>query len=178
MGRKPKLENSDPSINFRLPDELKLMVEQAATKERITVSKYLRGLVAGVMDGSFCEEAVMTIERNNFLSSMEFLKLVVWIYAKKESNKFDESAEEMDGYIRTLKRVDDHLPRAICSEFEKVLLDILNVRAESNRVSYELDFKFCRNHYNGQMFDYGKWEEYILKNEGEMDRETLMVPKS
>lgn len=176
MGRKPKLENSDPSINFRLPEELKRKVEKEAQGSTMTVSKYLRKLVGEVMDGTICEEVEKNNDRDNFLRSLEFLKLVVWIYSKKGINyECKESLEELGGYLKTLKSVDEYLPKEISAEFEKVLFDVLRVKSEKQEKSYRPDFKFSKGYPLQQSFDYTKWEEYMLKTEGEYDEYTVVL---
>ena len=42
MAKKQKIKNEDPSINFRLPEELKEKIYKEASIKNKTISNYLR----------------------------------------------------------------------------------------------------------------------------------------
>jgi len=164
MARKQKIKNEDPSINFRLPEELKLQIYKEASLMNKTVSNFLRDHLLEFMNGSLYEKEIAEYKSNSFINSTEFLQLVVWIYKKRNDNKHKiEDSIKQDDYITTIKSIGEQLPWELVEEFDKVLLDLMKVKKEEGS---HKNYTFCRSGYlyeNG--FNYGKLETYLLKTE-------------
>lgn len=163
--KKPKKRYEESTLNFRVPNELKFTIANKAQEMNITVSKYLRKLLEEVHDGTLVRQDIKVKERPAFLSSIEFLKLMVWIYQKRQDNKLMESEEELAGYVRTLKRLDGHLPDEIVREFDKVLTNVISIK--KNEKYYTESFAFSNPYSSDNKFDYGMVERYLLSLEKE-----------
>jgi hypothetical protein len=93
--KKPKIKYEESTLNFRVPNELKLKVVAKANEQNITVSNYLRQVLEDAHDGTLQRKVENEKQQPTFLSSIEFLKLIVWIYQKKENNKLMEPIEQL-----------------------------------------------------------------------------------
>ena len=158
--KRVKLKKEDPSINFRLPQELREKVLQKAAIENKTVSNYLRDHLESFLSGKLIEDAIAPYVRHKFINSNEFLQLVVWIYQKRHEKKYteDDKFNEVN-YIRTLKKIDQFLPTDLAMEFEQVLFDLMRVQKE-NAYSY----RFSENGYHrNDSFNYEKLEKFIAE---------------
>lgn len=158
MHKKNKIVNNDPSINFRLPKKLKQRINKEAGQNNLTVSNYIRNLLESYYDGELFEEEMFAYRRYEFIQSTEFIKLAVWMYSKRNDRKYTSENDELDGYIRTLKKVEGYLPSHLVTEFDKVLQDLLSVK---NKDSSYLQFDFCYEHGNNK-FNYSLLEAYIF----------------
>ncbi|TYB78202.1 hypothetical protein [Bizionia myxarmorum] len=130
MAKKQTIKNNDPSINFRLSNKLKGIIENKAQEKNITTSAYVRDLLERVHNGDYCHAEHVKEEINSFLFSKEFMQLMIWIYSKKINRDKTESAVDLDKYIKTLKRIEGHMPKELVKEFDKVLFDIYRVMDE------------------------------------------------
>jgi hypothetical protein len=148
------------SINLKLTDDLKEKIKNRAGFRKQTISKYIRDLLSDYFVGTLCEREIEKNHRYEFVNSTEFLQLVVWMYSKKRSNKFIEKESEIENYIRTLKKIDDHLPKIIVDEFDKVLSDIL--RLNNLQSIYSKEFKFADGYSSSPEFNFEMLEKYIL----------------
>lgn len=162
MEKKITFHKEDPSINFRLPKELKIQILDAAKLNNQTVSNYLREHMESFLSGELYQKEIAEYEAESFINTNEFLQLVVWTYQKRNENKHVVTdIINQDYYISTIKSIGSQLPCELVEEFDKVLLDLMKVKNEKG------DFKmytFCRSDYpyeNG--FNYGKLETYLLK---------------
>ena len=159
--KRQKIVNSDPSINFRLPDELKIQILKEADFNNQTVSNFLRDHMSSFLNGELFETVVAGYENRAFINSTDFLQLIVWVYKKKgEYNYTAEDKVKQENYISTIKLIGNQLPYELVNEFDKVLLDLMKVKNEKG------DFKsytFCRtSHLFNDGFDYKKAEDYLL----------------
>ena len=160
MTTKKSITDEDATLNFRVSKVLKATIVAKAEKENITSSKYLRNLLESVHNGSYCHQDKMKSEREDFLFSKEFLRLIVWVYRKRENNKREVDKNDLERYIKTLKRTENHLPKSLVFEFDKVLKNLLVVR-DSN--GYDGDhFDFSKNYSNDKKFNYEKVEKFLL----------------
>jgi len=155
-----KKVNEIYSINLKLPEELKRQVKEKANIKEQTVSKYIRELLSSYLDGTLCLSQEAMNQRKEFINSTEFLQLIVWMYTIRKEKKFKETPEELDGYIRTLKKIDQHLPREIVMEFDKVLSDVLRVKGEPSR--YPKEYKFAVSYSSTPEFNFNLLENYLL----------------
>lgn len=162
MKKKPKIKYEESTLNFRVSNDLKLLIGKKAQEMNITASKYLRQVLEDVHDGTLERRVEIITEKQTFLSSNEFLRLVFWIYQKKADNKLIESGEQLAGHVRTLKRLDGHLPEEIVSEFDKVLTNIITIKKDSKYNTERFDFP--DPYGRGNQFDYGKVECYFLNH--------------
>ncbi len=160
MGKKNRIVNNDPSINFRLPKELKQKINREAGLNNLTVSNYVRNLLESYYDGELFEEEIFEYRRHEFIKSIEFLRLVVWMYSKRNDKKCTSSNDKLDGYIRTLKNAQDHLPTKIVEEFDKVLQDVLRVKTIKS--DYFKQFEFTKANDDLKKFNFLVFEEYIF----------------
>ena len=162
MAKTNKIDNRDPSINFRLPKELKNQLEEQAYLKNQTTSKFIRILLEHYLTGELYKGAVDFYKRHNFITSIEFIQLLIWLYEKRESNDYLESDEEiLPGIISTLKRIEMHLPKDLALEFDKVLFDIMRNQKEDTK--YTKKYKFLEDRSKAPGFDFKKLESY-LKN--------------
>lgn len=161
MAKKNRINNSDPSINLRLPKELKDELAEKANQKNQTVSKYVRELFENYFSGDLCKQEMSRFERHHFITSIDFLQLVAWVYEKRRSNKYIESDEELlPSLIHSLKRVGNYLPNYLTQEFDKVLYDVL--RSKNEPSSYSKDYVFCGSVYSKDSdFNYEKLENFI-----------------
>jgi hypothetical protein len=158
------------SINLKLPDDLKEKTKIRADIKQQTVSKFIRELLSSYFDGTLCKSDVDKSERQSFINSTEFLKLIVWMYAKKSSNAFKETQKDLENYIETLKKTAPHFPKELVSEFDKVLFDLIRVSKEESE--YFKDYKFSKDYKSTLEFNYELLEKYLL------DFETPMIVPS
>ncbi|MEH6537839.1 MAG: hypothetical protein V7719_15665 [Psychroserpens sp.] len=166
MTNKKSITDEDATLNFRIPKVLKATIIAKAEKENITSSKYLRDLLEAVHNGSYCHLEKLKSEREEFLFSMEFLQLIVWIYKKRENNKREVEKNDLERYVKTLKRTEKYLPESLVREFDKVLNNLLLVRVVKG---YDGDhFDFPKYHSNDKKFNYEKVEKFLL-NENVME---------
>ncbi|WP_339632300.1 hypothetical protein [Bizionia echini] len=130
MAKKQSIKNNDPSINFRLSNKLKGIIENKAQEKNITTSAYVRDLLERVHNGDYCHSEQVKEKINSFLFSKEFVQLMIWIYSKKINSDKTESDVDLNKYIKTLKRIEGHMPEGLVQEFDKVLFEIYRVRDE------------------------------------------------
>jgi hypothetical protein len=162
MSKKKKIINSDPSVNFRIPIELKEQLNREAIIKNQTVSTYLRELLTAFFGGKLFEDELSIYEKQEFINSTEFIQLIVWMYSVRKDSKCNLSDFLFERYISTIKRLDGNLPPILVDEFDKVLEDLLKLKKSkfsSNR------FQFCESSsiYNG--FDFDKLEKYLLEDQ-------------
>jgi len=160
MAKKHKIKNEDPSINFRLPEELKAEIYKEAHLKNKTVSNFLRDHLAEFMDGSLYEREISYYRDNSFIHSTEFLQLITWVLSKRINSNCVASNEQLDGFIQTIKRMDFSTPKDLVKEFDKVLADLVRVRNETG--AYRI-FYFCGIAGMGETFNYNMLENYLLK---------------
>jgi hypothetical protein len=120
----------------------------------------MRALLSNYYDGSLCKNEIAKNERKEFINSTEFLQLVVWIYSIKRSNKFKESDKNIEKYIRTLKKVEEHLPANLVTEFDKVLSDI--IRSINTKSIVSKDYTFADGYHFTPEFNFEILEKYLL----------------
>lgn len=155
------LHKADPSINFRLPIELKVKILKEADFHHQTVSNYIRDHMQSFLSGKLYEEEIAQYENHSFINSTDFLQLVVWMYKKRDENKCtQEDTLKQDIYINTLKSISKDLPKDLVNEFDKVLLDLMKVKNEKARYR---NYDFCKLGYlYNDQFSYKKLEDYLL----------------
>jgi hypothetical protein len=85
---------------------------------------------------------------------------MLWIHLKRLDEKKTEGDYELDGYIKTLKQIEGHLPDNLVKEFDKVLNDILYVRSETGPDMKE--FNFVDSLYKAKRFDMKLVGEFFL----------------
>lgn len=160
--KKSKIKYEESTLNFRVPNEIKDEIVQKAEQKNITVSRYLRQVLEDVLNGTLHKSEVKVKEEPTFLSSIGFLRLMMWIYNKRTDDKLIESKEQLEEFTKTLKRLDGHLPEEIIREFDKVLTNVITIRKDSKYNTERFDFP---NPYgSGNQFDYGKVERYFLNH--------------
>ena len=157
--KKKSINNEDPSINFRLPKELREQVIQEAQLLNSTVSNYIRNHLIEFLSGKLYEKEIAFYKSLQFINSTEFLQLVTWVFVQRKSEKCGATEVQLNRYKQTLKKLDGNLPESLVVEFDKVLIDLLRFQGDpsSNRV-----FKFGGNSYTNSLFDYGKLESFLL----------------
>jgi hypothetical protein len=161
--KKKQIQNSDPSINFRVSIELKNIIEGRAEEKNLTTSKYLRNLLEKVHSGEYCYKEEVRSKIESFLYSKEFLKLMIWIYRKKETKDLEVEKNELDKYIRTLKRIEEYFPQNVSKEFDKVLKDVLDLRDDNGFGSRsKFEFHTARNDY--EKLDLKLVEDFFLND--------------
>lgn len=158
---KKSLRKEDPSINFRLPKELRTRILKEADFHNMTVSEYLRQHMETYLNGDLYREKLEYYENNAFINSTEFLQLVVWMCKKRKEEDFDElDKKHQDKYINTIMKISDNLPKNLKDEFEKVLVDLIRVK---NDTSYYNTYKFADfSRSDSTYFNFKKLEEYLL----------------
>ncbi|WCO02288.1 hypothetical protein [Psychroserpens ponticola] len=160
MTNKKSITDEDATLNFRVPKSLKATIVAKAEIEKITSSKYLRNLLESVHNGSYCHLDKLKSEREDFLFSKEFLQLIVWIYRKRENNSREVDKNDLDSYVKTLKRTENFLPKNLVFELDKVLNNLLVVRVSKG---YDGDrFDFPKNYSDDKKFNYEKVEKFLL----------------
>jgi antitoxin component of RelBE/YafQ-DinJ toxin-antitoxin module len=157
--KKSKIKYEESTLNFRVPNEIKDEIVQKAQHKNMTVSRYLRQVLEEVLNGTLHKSEVKVKEEPKFLSSIEFLRLMLWVYQKKEDSKLIEPKEQLEEFTRTLKRLDGHLPEEIIREFDKVLTNVITIKKDGKYNNERFDFP---NPYGSNQFDYGKVERYFL----------------
>ena len=163
MAKKKKSGNELPSINFKLPQELKQWITEQACDEDLTVSNFLRKEMIASMNGDR-----ITVDREEYyeqslIGSQRFLNLMIWMYTKRVENKCKINNARLGEYIDTLKEIRNIFPKDIEVEFEKVLLDTLKVR--SKKSEYERVFKFGREYLSFRdhnTVNFEQIEHYLL----------------
>lgn len=163
MSKKKPIKNSDPSINFRLPEELKSKIEHKANEKNQTCSAYLRNLLESIYTGDYCYKEQVKDSVESVIYSKDFLQLMVWIYRKRENQKQELTDQELNRYIRTLKKLDGNVPQNITDEFDKVLNDILIVKTEASK--YLKEFRFHRTIDKNKQFNLELVEMFLLKDD-------------
>jgi len=160
MAKKQKIVNEDPSINFRIPQELKNRIHKEAALKNETVSTYLRDLLTEFLDGRLFENEIAFYEDKSFINSTGFLQLVIWMYRKKTEKKCTSTARQLEDYIQTLKSINMQLPLSLREEFDIVLFDVLRVKNEE--YEHNKEYKFGNTSYPYKGFNYEKLEHYLL----------------
>ncbi|GGZ92161.1 hypothetical protein [Algibacter mikhailovii] len=155
-------KQTQPSINLKLSEGLKTHVKLKARLKGKTVSKYIRELLADYLDGSLCIPEQAKQQRKTFVNSTAFLKLVVWMYSKKESSEIKETELELDGYIETLKKGQEHLPKTLVLELDKVLVDLLRIKMR--KLKY-VGFDFAKEYDKEKGFNFKILEQFIAEFE-------------
>lgn len=160
MAKRAKINNEDPKINFRIPQGMLDKITNNANEKNVTVSAYMRNLLEKVLQENEEEVIIEPSNEKKVLDSLDFLKLVVWLYTKKEKKERTESPEELDFYINVIKGLVDHLPLHITEEFDKVLAELLN----NKRKQYSIySFEFMKKYGSFGTFDYVKLESYLFQ---------------
>jgi len=154
MKKKKKINNDDPSINFRLSEELKKWVAEQAENQNRTVSNYLRDHLEEFMNGDLYGY------KEDFKNSTEFIKLIIWMYSKRDEKNCTTTMNQLDNYIRTLKKIGEEFPDYLEVEFDKVLFDVIRVRNE--KPEYYKEFIFSNKSNTQTGFDYNKLENHLL----------------
>ena len=149
----------DISINFRIPKELRAKVANEAELLNVTISNYLRNHLVDFYSGKLFEEKSLFDHSLELINSTEFLQLVVWVFSKRNNEICTSTNDQLNGYIRTIKKLDSNLPRDLVVEFDKVLMDLIKVQGEKTAFR---SFKFCKNNYDTSLFDYDKLENFLL----------------
>lgn len=157
--KKKSINNDDPSINFKLPKELRELVLREAQSENSTVSNYLRNHLIEFLSGRLYEKEIEFYKKQEFLNTTEFLQLVTWVFTQRKDDKCSATEAQLNSYKQTLKKLDGKLPNTLVAEFDKVLVDLLRFQADS---SSSRVFKFSGNYYTNPLFDYGKLEHFLL----------------
>ena len=103
--KRKKIENDSPSINFKLPEDLKQRIRKEASDANKTVSNYLREHFEEFMDGSLYEKEMVTYDKETFINSTAFIQLIVWMYSKRSNNNCESSRTQLNGYVSTLKKI-------------------------------------------------------------------------
>jgi hypothetical protein len=156
--KKNSIKNEDPSINFKLPQELRAQVEKEAKLANSTVSNYLRNHLADFYSGNLYDNKFSFNLSHDVINSAEFLQLLVWIFSKRRNEKCIATNDQLNRYIRTIKKLEGILPDSLVIEFDKVLMDLIRVQSDtsSSRV-----FIFC-GQSTAPRFDYEKLENFVL----------------
>ncbi|WP_282030776.1 hypothetical protein [Winogradskyella eximia] len=159
---KQKIINEDVSINFRIPPDLKREIIRQAENQNITISNYLRSLLADVHSGKHCEEIDERNEADRFVYSKEFISLIIWIYSKSRNQTMVEkdNIQLIDNFIRIIKRADSYLPTILILELDKVLIDLYRIKALESYQSKE--FKFTNTYNKTNDFNFTVLENFLL----------------
>ena len=159
MAKKKKIDNRDPSINFRLPQSLKDELNALADRKKQTVSKYLRELIEKYLTGELYEEEEVMYKRHQFVASIEFIQLIVWMYEKRKSDGCTKEDElVLSKHISTLKKIEGNVPEDLSKEFDFVLKDLLIVQEDNSDGKY---FHFAEHKTYSPGFKYEKLENYL-----------------
>jgi hypothetical protein len=156
---KKKIKNEDPTINFKLPLELKMQVTKEAQKLNCTVSNYIRNHLIEFLSGKLFEKEIAIYESLEFVNSTEFLQLIAWVLIKKKDEKCNSTEVQLNGYKRSIKKLEGNLPNDIIVEFDKVLGDLIRVQGDKGFIR---SFRVFGNGYTKPLFDYDKLEEFLL----------------
>ncbi|MFT7051871.1 MAG: hypothetical protein ACJAZK_002490 [Psychroserpens sp.] len=113
-----------------------------------------------VHNGSCCSRERLKLEREEFLFSKEFLQLIVWIYRKCENDKREVEKNDLERYVKTLKRTENYLPESLVREFDEVLNNLLLVRVG---MGYDGDhFDFHKSYNDDKKFNDEEVEKFLL----------------
>ncbi|OMP30106.1 hypothetical protein [Mangrovimonas sp. DI 80] len=175
MAKKKKIQNEEESLNFRIPKELKATIVSRAEKRNITVSKYVREVLQQVHDGTYCEEEFGKFEREDFLFSKEFIQLIIWMYSLRIDRSVKENREQVETYIATLKKVGDHVSDELSAEFDKVLLELLELK-KKDTWTYQ-SYYFSDSGSGSSKFNFSVLESFFL-NEGWIRTFTIDMSRS
>ena len=105
MAKQKRIKNEDPSINLRLPQDLKDQLNEIAIKKNQTVSKFVRNLLGEYLSGELYDEEISFYKQHHFITSLEFIQLVIWIYGKRNSDEYLKEEESiLPNIINTLKK--------------------------------------------------------------------------
>jgi hypothetical protein len=157
--KKKSINNDDPSINFKLPMELREQVVREAELLNSTVSNYLRNHLIEFLSGKLFEKEMAFYKSQEFLNTTEFLQLVAWVFAQRKNDKCIATEAQLNSYKQTLKKLEGNVPDSLVLEFDKVLIDLLRFQADR---SSSRAFIFGGNSYTNPLFDYGKLERFLL----------------
>ncbi|WP_053970246.1 hypothetical protein [Mangrovimonas sp. ST2L15] len=153
-------QEKEPTVNFRVSEDLKLAIIQKAGEKRQTVSAYLREVLEDVHLGSYCQKELNLYHEFEFAYSPEFIGLVMWLYRKRYVQDFEESDLEIKRYIKILKSIDDQLPESLQVEFDKVLLELMElIREDKDHKHYT--YRFPGSSIKEWKFDYSLLENYF-----------------
>lgn len=159
--KKAKIKNEDVTLNFRVPRELKGKIIRRSEELNLTVSHYIREILERVHDTTSIEPNIEAGAKE-FVYSKRFLKLIVWIYSKRDAHKrtdFDTSLA-LEDYIKTIKEADQHLPSEIIKELDKVLGDLLSMKTATG---YDKDnFNFGKSYGSEKGINYEVLNKYFL----------------
>ncbi|MGY0393343.1 hypothetical protein ACW5R3_12395 [Bizionia sp. KMM 8389] len=180
MTKTKSVETEDTSINFRLPRELKTIIKNKAQENKKTTSNYVRDLLERIHNGDYCHKQNVENKIKSFLFSKEFLQLLIWISKKNRDSKCVEDVLELNGYVKTLKRVDGNLPSILVGEFDKVLNSVLILRSDELRKLKK--YEFINSIQESKKFNFEKIDDFFLNNSKfkefiEMKGEGVVVPK-
>lgn len=148
------------SINLKLSEDLKKRTEEKADLKQQTVSKYIRELLSNYFDGTLCKDDIARNARKEFMNSIAFIQLIVWMYSKRKSAKFQEEPADLEKYIGTLKNTSNYLPNDLVLEFDKVLFDLIRVTNEESK--YAKEYKFANGYSSTPQFNFELLENYLL----------------
>ncbi len=157
--KKKSINNEDPSLNFRLPKELREQVVREAGLLNSTVSNYLRNHLIEFLSGRLYEKEIAFYKKQEFLNTTEFLQLVTWVFVQRKNDKCIATESQLNSYKQTLKKLEGNVSDSLVLEFDKVLIDLLRFQAD---LSSSRAFKFGGNSYSNPLFDYGKLEHFLL----------------
>jgi hypothetical protein len=157
--KKNSINNEDPSINFRLPKELREQVVREAVLLKSTVSNYIRNHLIEFLSGRLYEKEIAFYKSQEFLNTTEFLQLVTWVFVQRKKEKCSATEARLNSYKQTLKKLEGNLPDSLVLEFDKVLIDLLRFQAD---LSSSRAFEFGGNSYTNPLFDYCKLEHFLL----------------
>ena len=87
MTKRKKINNNQPTINLRLPEDLKRELENQSYLKNQTVSKYVRELLSNYFSGELFKKEISHYKNTQFISSLAFIKLITWVYKKKKNTK-------------------------------------------------------------------------------------------
>ncbi|OMP31627.1 hypothetical protein [Mangrovimonas sp. DI 80] len=156
-----KSDTDDQSVTFRIPRALKNKINQRAEMKGVRLSEYLRELLTSVVEDRVCQgerERIKELENQTFLSSKEFMQLLVWMYSKREAQKYNKETDYLDDHIKTLKQVGDHVPVDLSKEFDKVLKSLLSIDRDNSYSTYD----FIKGYGEKEKFDFEKLEKFLL----------------
>lgn len=157
--KKKSINNDDPSINFKLPKELREQVIREADLLNSTVSNYLRNHLIEFLSGRLYEKEIALYKKQEILNTTEFLQLVTWVFVQRKNDKCIATEAQLNSYKQTLKKLEGKLPNSIVLEFDKVLVDLLRFQVD---LSSSRAFKFGGNSYTNPLLDYSKLEHFLL----------------
>ncbi|WP_178989725.1 hypothetical protein [Winogradskyella schleiferi] len=156
--KRDKIINEDVSVNFRIAKPLKAKLLSKASGKNMTLSKYLRDVLEEIHNDKIVLEE--SISRNkDILFSKEFFQFIFWIY-KKKRDKIREESDDIDGYIKLIKRLGESLPVEIVQELDKVLFDLIRIKS-----AYGSDkeyYQFPDSYSDDIRLDYDKLEYFFI----------------